>query len=192
MIQLSTIQLLYLLYAQAYSDGNTVTKGVVTSYLTKDQKKEVEQTYEYLLEQKLIESPKRSRLSLTDLGKKELTANLKITKYRFDTVKGHRVINTIIAFLQPNYSDFHDSSSIAEEMDYDTFVDKFKKLYFAERKQQELRGVVAIRSREICKLFIETNSISKLLLDQYFNRLKSTGKIFAVIEKNEELIQWVE
>ncbi|WP_071192518.1 hypothetical protein [Trichormus sp. NMC-1] len=192
MIQLSIIQLLYLLYAQAYSDENTVTKGVVKSYLNKELRQEAEQTYEYLLGQKLIESPKRNRLSVTDLGKKALTANLRTTKYRFDTVKGHRVINTIVDFLQQKSSDFHDSSSIDEDMDYDTFLVKFKELYFAERKKQELRGVVAIRSREICKQFSEINSISQSLLDKYFSRLKLSDKVFAVIEKNEELIQWAE
>ena len=77
-------------------------------------------------------------------------------------------------------------------MDFDTFVEKFKELYFAERKQQELRGVVAIRSQDICQKFSEKNSISQSKLENYFNKLKSTGKVFAVTEKDEELIQWVE
>ena len=77
-------------------------------------------------------------------------------------------------------------------MDFDTFVEKFKALYFEERKRQELRGVVAIRSREICHKFLEQNDISQSNLNKNFALLKSNGKVFAVIEKEDELIQWVE
>ncbi|PHM05650.1 hypothetical protein CK516_39675 [Nostoc sp. 'Peltigera malacea cyanobiont' DB3992] len=77
-------------------------------------------------------------------------------------------------------------------MDFDTFVEKFKELYFAERKQQELRGVVAIYSRDISLKFRKNHPISESTLDNYFNTLKLTGKVFAVTEKEEEIIQWVE
>lgn len=77
-------------------------------------------------------------------------------------------------------------------MDFDTFVEKFKALYIEERKRQELRGVVAIHSQDICKKFIEDNPISQTTLDKHFEMLKSTGKVFAVTEKDDELIQWAE
>lgn len=187
MNQLSTVQLLYLLYAQAYSDGGTVTKSVVKSYLSKELQKEVEQTYQALIEQKLIESPKKNRLSVTFLGKKILASNLQITKYRFHSVKGRKVINTLLECLQQI-----SSESNSEEMDFDTYVEKFKTLYFEERKRQELLGVVAIYSRVIRQKLYEHNPISQILLDKYFEKLKSTGKVFAVTEKDEELIQWAE
>ncbi|WP_143874360.1 hypothetical protein [Nostoc sp. 'Peltigera malacea cyanobiont' DB3992] len=84
------------------------------------------------------------------------------------------------------------SSVPIEDMDFDTFVEKFKELYFAERKQQELRGVVAIYSRDISLKFRKNHPISESTLDNYFNTLKLTGKVFAVTEKEEEIIQWVE
>lgn len=192
MSQLSIVQLLYLLYAQAYSNGDTVTKSVVKSYLSKEQQKEAEQSYEALIEQKLIESPKKNRLSLTILGKKILASNLQTTKYRFDSVKGPKVINTFLEYLQEVSSDSRKSSSNSEDMDFDTYVEKFKALYFEERKRQELLGVVAIYSRVIRQIFAENNPISQTLLDKYFQKLKSTGKVFAVTEKDEELIQWAE
>lgn len=192
MSQLSKVQLLYLLYAQAYSDGDTVTKSVVKSYLSKELQKEAEQSYEALIEQKLIESPKKNRLSVTLLGKKILAANLQTTKYRFDSVKGPKVINTLLEYLQQISSDSYNSSSTSEDMDFDTYVEKFKALYFEERKRQELLGVVAIYSRVIRQKFYENNPISQSLLDKYFEKLKSTGKVFAITEKNEELIQWAE
>jgi FMN-dependent NADH-azoreductase len=39
---------------------------------------------------------------------------------------------------------------------------------------------------------MEINLISPKKLSQYFDLLKSNGKIFAVDEKGQELIQWVE
>lgn len=192
MSQLSKVQLLYLLYAQAYSDGNTVTKSVVKSYLPKNLQKEAEQSYKALIENKFIESPKKNRLSVTELGKKTLAINLQTTEYRFDSVKGPKVINTILQYLQQISSNSFNSSSNSEEMDFDTYVEKFKALYFEERKRQELLGVVAIYSRVIREKFYENNPISQTLLDKYFEKLKSTGKVFAVTEKNEELIQWAE
>ncbi|MDZ7968757.1 MAG: hypothetical protein RM368_28030 [Nostoc sp. DedSLP03] len=192
MSQLSIVQLLYLLYAQAYSNGDTVTKSVVKSYLSKELQKEAEQSYEALIEQKLIESPRKNRLSLTSLGKKILVSNLQNTKYRFDSVKGPKVINILLEYLQQVSHDYHNSSSQSEDMDFDTYVEKFKALYFEERKRQELLGVVAIYSRVIRQKVYENNQISQSLLDKYFEKLKSTGKVFAVTEKDEELIQWAE
>ncbi|MHC5721096.1 MAG: hypothetical protein ACYTX0_56020, partial [Nostoc sp.] len=58
-----------------------------------------------------------------------------------------------------------------EDMDFDTFVEKFKELYFAERKQQELRGVVAIYSRDIGLKFRDNHRISQSTLDNYFTRI---------------------
>ncbi|MBR8836506.1 MAG: hypothetical protein DSM106950_21430 [Stigonema ocellatum SAG 48.90 = DSM 106950] len=192
MNQLSTVQLLYLLYAKAYSDRDTVTKGVVKSYLSKELQKEAEQSYEVLFQQKLIESPKKNRISVTPLGMKVLAANLQTTKYRFDSVKGPRVINTLLEYIQQTDSHFHRSLASDEEMDFDTYVEKFKALYFEERKRQEILGVVAIHSRDICQKFQENHPISQSQLDKYFDKLKSTGKVFAITEKHEELIQWAE
>lgn len=192
MSQLSTVQLLYLLYAHSYSNEGTVTKSVVKSYLSKELQKEAEQCYEGLIERKLIESSKRNRLSVTTSGKKILASNLQTTKYRFDSVKGPKVINIFIEYLQQVSSDSGNSSSNIEDIEFDTYVEKFKALYFEERKRQELLGVVAIYSRVIRQKFNENHPISQTVSDKYFERLKSDGKIFTVTEKNEELIQWAE
>jgi hypothetical protein len=192
MSQLSTVQLLYLLYAHAYSNEGSVTKSVVKSYLSKKLQKEAEQCYEGLIEHKLIESPKKNRLSVTTLGKKILVSNLKTTKYRFDSVKGPKVINILIEYLQQEFSNSGNPSSNIEYIDFDSYVENFKALYFEERKRQELLGVVAIYSRVIRQKINENYPISQALSDKYFERLKSDGKVFTVTEKNEELIQWAE
>lgn len=191
MTKLSTEQMLYLLYAIAYSTEDTVTKGTVKEHLSKELQKKAERIYEELYQQNLLESPKRNRLLVTDLGKKALVANLQTTDYEFDSSKGQKVLNTLLRCFKLTSSDAKTSPA-SEEMNFDTFVEKFKALYLEERKRQELRGVVAIHSRDICQKFREHNPISQSKLDKYFEQLKSTGKIFAVTEKDDELIQWVE
>jgi hypothetical protein len=191
MTKLSTEQMLYLLYAVSYTQEGTVTKGKVKEHLPKDHQKNADSIYTVLEQKKLIESPKKSRLLVTDQGIKALVFNLQTTKYRFDSQKGQKVLNTVLYSLQIASSDFQ-TSPLSEVMDFDTFVEKFKALYINERKRQELRGVVAIHSQDICQKFMEDNSISQITLDKYFEMLKSTGKIFAVTEKDDELIQWAE
>ncbi|NET30060.1 hypothetical protein [Okeania sp. SIO1I7] len=78
------------------------------------------------------------------------------------------------------------------DMDFEVFVGKFKKLYLEERRRQELEGVVAIRSKEICQKFAQNHNISESLLQEYFDKLKSDGLIFAVQENNKELFQWID
>ena len=192
MTKLSIEQMLYLLYTVAYSDEGTVTQGTVKEHLSKEIKKNADDIYNSLYQQNLLESPKRRRISVTEEGRKALVANLQITGYKFDSSKGQKVLNTLLHCLKLTSLKDYVSSVSGEDMDFDTFVEKFKELYFAERKQQELRGVVVIRSRDICQKFSDKNYISQSNLDNYFNKLKSTGKVFAVIEQDEELIQWVE
>ncbi|MEH2401585.1 hypothetical protein [Nostoc sp.] len=192
MTKLSIEQMLYLLYTVAYSDEGTVTQGTVKEHLSKELKKNADDIYNNLYQQNLLDSPKRRRISVTEEGRKALVANLQTTDYEFDSSKGQKVLNTLLHCLKLTSLKDYVSSVTIEDMDFDTFVEKFKELYFAERKQQELRGVVAIRSQDICQKFSEKNTISQSNLDNYFNKLKSTGKVFAVTEKDEELIQWVE
>ncbi|MGA9382585.1 MAG: hypothetical protein WBV73_27815 [Phormidium sp.] len=192
MNQLPTEQLLYLFYAFAYSDGDTVTMGDVKSHLPKELQKDADRVCDALCQIKLLDSPKTRRISVTEAGKKALIANLLNTDYQFDSQKGAKVVNALLSCLKLASSGAELSSVADEEMDFETFVEKFKDLYFEERRQQELRGVVAIRSQDICQKFINSNGISETKMKEYFEQLKVTGKLFAVIEKQDELIQWAE
>jgi hypothetical protein len=191
MIELSTEQLLYLLYAVAYSKESKATKSDVKQHLPKGYQKDANAICDVLCQKQLLESPKKGQLFVTDEGKKVLAANLQTSKYKFDSAKGAKLINTLWRYCQAGVADFQTSDG-GKEMEFENFVEKFKNLYFEERKRQELRGVVAIRSREISQKFLEQNDISQSNLHKNFALLKSTGKVFAVIEKEDELIQWVE
>lgn len=192
MSQLTNNQLLYLLYAVAYSPEGTVTKGDVKGSLPSEIKKSANQICDELHKQKLLEVPKRGRISVTEQGIKALISNLRITDYKFESNKGPKVLNTLLDCLKKTDAQENMSSKVSEDMDFETFVNKFEELYLQERKQQELRGVVAIRRQEIAQKFMENHPISQSIWDKYFARLKSSEQIYTVTEKDEELIEWVE
>lgn len=192
MAQLSTEQLLYLLYAVAYSTEGTVTKGTVKKHLSKKYQNDAEKICKDLSDMKLLESPKRGRLAVTDMGMRALVTNLQTTDYKFNSQQGVKVLNTLLYCVKLTATYPQTSSGSVEDMDFETFVEKFKALYFEERRRQELRGVVAIHSRDLCQKFMEDNPISQSKLQEYFDLLKEAGYVFAVTEIDEELIQWVE
>jgi len=199
MAKLTTEQMLYLLYADSYSEAGTVTKGTVKSHLPSEWRKQAQEICTTLQAQELIlqvdkegkPTKREGRFSVTPQGKKALANNLAATTYQFDSSKGQKVLNTLLACIKEASQDSPASKS-QQEMSFAEFEQKFKQLYFEERKRQELRGVVAIHSKELCQKFIDENSISEEELSRNFELLKSNGKIFSVIEKDNELIQWVE
>lgn len=191
MTKLSTEQMLYLLFAVAYSTDGTVKKGDVKGNLPADVKKKADQICEDLCQQKLLESPQRSRLAVTELGKKALVANLQTTDYKFKSAKGPKMLNALLSCFKLLSPDTVVSSA-AEEMDFETFVEKFKKLYFQQRKEQQLRGVVAIVKKQLFRQFIEENAISETLLEKLFEKLKSQGEISVVGGREDDLINWIE
>lgn len=191
MIELSTEQLLYLLYAVAYSKESKATKSDVKQHLPKGYQKDANAICDVLCQKQLLESPKKGQLFVTEQGKKVLAANLQTSKYEFDSAKGAKLINTLWRYCQRGVADSQTSDG-GKEMEFEKFVEKFKALYFEERKRQELRGVVAIRSLEICQKFLEQNDVSQSNLNKNFALLKSNGKVFAVVERGNELIEWAE
>lgn len=199
MTEISTEQLIYLLYAKAYLEGGTVTKGTVKSCLPSEWKEKAEKIYSALKKQSLIEvltkegkpTNRDGRFSLTEQGRKLLITNLASTDYKFTTSKGHRVLNTLLACIK-EVGETHPQDNLLEGMTFDEFQKEFKALYFEERRQQELRGVVAVHSQELCQKFAKEHSISTEKLNHYFELLKASGEILSVVEKDKELIQWVE
>lgn len=191
MVDLTTEQLIYLLYASAYAEGKTVTRSTVNSRMPDAWRGKAEEIYDILQAQRLIKQVSKGRFSVEEQGEEALVLNLATTNYKFDSVKGSKVLNALMACIR-KAAETHPQIEVSEEMTFDEFQEKFKALYFEERRQQELRGVVAIHSEELCKKFIEQNSISQKKLNQYFELLKSTRKILAVVEKDNELVQWIE
>ncbi|AFZ14249.1 hypothetical protein Cri9333_3421 [Crinalium epipsammum PCC 9333] len=193
MVELTTEQLIYLLHAYAYTERDTVTKGTVKSYLPEEWKEKAEEIYTGLEQQKLIKLTSKGRFLVTEQGERTLIANLAATNYQFTSIKGPKVLNTLLKCIGKAAEGCFDLNS-SEKMTFDEFLFKFKTLYFEERKRQELTGVVAIHKQEILKSFQDANSATLSLeqLNVYFDKLKSSGKIFVSKGEKDELIHWVE
>ncbi len=191
MIKLSTEQMLYLLHAKAYLKLDTITKGAVKKYLPIEWRNQSEEIYAALKFQGLIDTSSKGRFSISEKGFESLVFALESTNYRFNSVKGPKILNALIDCLKKK-SGINSEATLSQKMSFDEFQDKFKALYFEERRQQEIRGVVAIRSKEICSRFREENFISDQEIIEYFENLKLTKKILTVIERGNELMQWVE
>jgi hypothetical protein len=187
MIKLNTEQMLYLFYADAYSEEATVTKGNVKSYLPTQYKGECEKIYEFLRRLELIQQITKGRFSVTERGKEALLQNLSCTDYQFDSSKGPKVLNTLLKFIKQA-----TQSPFLEDMTFDEFRDKFKTMYFEERKAKSLTGVIIVRKREISKQFINKYSISQELFEKHFKGLTSTREIIIRERRDDELIEWVE
>lgn len=191
MAQLTVEQLIYLLYACAYIEADTVTKGSVKSHLPDEWKEKAEDIYAALDTQGLIEQKIREgRFSVTKDGIEALVTNLTTTDYKFDSVKGPKVLNVLLDCIGKAAKAYPTKQS--DEMSFNEFQEKFKALYFEERREQELRGAVAIYSQRLLQKFAEQNSISQDTLNQYFNLLKTNREIFTVIEKENEMMEWAE
>jgi hypothetical protein len=191
MAELITEQLIYLLYTSAYVESETVTKSTVKSYLPSEWKSRAETIYNALQTQELIKQKSKGRFSLTDKGEEALVTNLINTDYKFESIKGPKVLNTLLVCIR-KAAETQSKVKLSEEMAFDKFREKFKALYFEERRQQELRGVVAIYSHKLLQMFAEQNSVSQNKINQYYDLLKTNRNIFTVVEKEHELIEWAE
>ena len=81
MAKLTTEQLIYLLYARAYTEKDTVIKSTVKSYLAKEWKVRSEQIYDALQTQELIKQASKGRFYVTEQGLQALVTNLATTDY---------------------------------------------------------------------------------------------------------------
>lgn len=195
MANLSTGELLYLLYAFAYTDEEqkSVTQGTVKKYLPKSYQTEAGTICESLLEQKFLESPKLRRVAVSLSGKEALVTNLQTTDYEFTTVKGSRVVNALMACLKLTAT-FGKLGKISQETDlaFEEFLEKFKKFYFEERKRQSLAGTYVMQEKEILQKFSEEYNISENLLRRYYKRLQEEGLISVVQGREDKNLQWIE
>ncbi len=203
MNDLSTDEMLYLLYAFSYSrEEGTVTRSHVAELIARDKKelskellrKEADHIYENLLKHKFIDSPKHRRLLVTDLGLQALISSLgAIDIDIFHSPKGEKLLNTLIYCIKLATLG-SSASSTSQKMDFQTFLAKLKDFYFEERRDQELDGVVAIHKNKLLQEFQKNNSttINQQLLNEYFDKLKTTGKVFTSKGEKDELVHWVE
>ena len=75
-------------------------------------------------------------------------------------------------------------------MPYKQFESKFESEYREERKRQELRGVIAVKTNQMKTIFTKKYNISDDNFDDLFDKLKKSKKLYTVIENKTELMQW--
>jgi hypothetical protein len=213
MINLSVGKMLYLLYAEAYSEkvksdapseykeksneiyNYSVTKGDVKSHLPSEYKEKSDEIYSDLADQKLIIptdtkgnlTSRVGRFSLTKEGKIVLVNYLVNTDYQFISSKGFKVLNALQRCIK--YAVLANSN---QTMDYEEFREKFKRLYSEEWNRQSLRGIIVIFKNDLAQKFITKNNISLQEFELHFDMLSNRGEISITQGKEDKLIQWVE
>jgi hypothetical protein len=201
MTKLTTEQTLYLLYSYAYAESSTVTKGTVKPHLPSKWQAQADKIYVFLETQELVlrsdkqgkPTKREGRFSVTKQGKAALVKSLASTGYEFDSPKGYRVLNALLACIKDAVSIPTEFNSPAP-MAFDDLQQKFKALYSEERKRQELGGVVAIHKKELFEKFQHDykTSLTSETLEEYFNQLKSDGQLFTSKGERDDLVHWVE
>ncbi|UXE58801.1 MAG: hypothetical protein KA717_22650 [Woronichinia naegeliana WA131] len=213
MINLSVGKMLYLLYAEAYSEkvksdsqseykeksneiyNYSVTKGDVKSHLPSEYKEKSDEIYSDLVDQKLIIptdlrgnlTSKVGRFSLTKEGKTVLVNYLANTDYQFVSSKGYKVLNALQRCIK--YAVLANSN---QTMDYEEFREKFKQLYFQQWARQSSQGIIVIFKKDLTQKFITENNLSLQEFDLHFDMLNNRGEISITQDKEDKLIQWVE
>jgi hypothetical protein len=124
-------------------------------------------------------------------------ADMKLAKKNFDdNAKEYNVLAT--GAIQKGINPEKDQSVIralakkndSENKLFEINSKVFEQEYREERRQQELKGVVAIKKNQL-EARMKERGMSKKDYEVFYNRLKAEGKIFTVKEINEELLQWV-
>ena len=189
-LDISIEHLLYLLYAVAYSTEGTVTKGTVKRYFKKISKND-KKSYEYLCQEDLIKPINKHRFLITEKANETLVFGLLNSDYQFTSHKSPKILNTLLTCLKIAGSKTKDFEQLLDNIDFDTFENKFKQFYIELRKQQQLQGeVVVIKKRSIYQKFSEKKLISEKKFDDYYKMLKQSGKIMIASGRDDDLINW--
>jgi len=204
---LSVDETLYLLYTLAYSrDEGSVTKGSVASLVERDLKaksnkstkqatrEEISRISDALLDRKLIDLPKRGRILVTKAGTHSLISSLRATSNPlFYAPKGEKILNTLVHCIKLTAADSAMHSD-TEMMNFETFREKFKQMYYEERRKQEMEGIVVIYKSNLLDKFYKANrhSISVELVSEYFDELRTIGEISVSKGEKDELLHWAE
>ena len=188
MTDLSTEQLLYLLYARAYlDDDGTVLKSAVKSCLSRAAREGAEEVCEKLQQKNFLEYARKGRISLTEQGEEVLLVNIGKTDYEFTSNKGAKVLNTLMLLIKQALGELSD-----DEITFAEFKEKIKEFYFDERKTQSLKGVALVKKRELAKRFIDQRLLSHKGFNEFFSELKRQGEISVTEGRDDQLIEWVE
>jgi hypothetical protein len=189
----------YLLNAKAYGKDGTITRSDVKKNMPEKWKQKSDGIYISLKDRKLVQPVDKAgnptttdgRFCITDKGLEALVGAMLSTEFRFTARKGPKILNALLDFIKM-FAEDDSRTKQADEMSFEEFEERFRALYLEERKRQELKGVVSIHGQDLCDKFAEQYRISETRVGKLYSMLKESGKITTVMERGNELIQWVE
>ena len=138
--------------------------------------------------------PKRGRILVTKAGTHSLISSLRATSNPlFYAPKGEKILNTLVHCIKLTAADSAMHSD-TEMMNFETFREKFKQMYYEERRKQEMEGIVVIYKSNLLDKFYKANrhSISVELVSEYFDELRTIGEISVSKGEKDELLHWAE
>lgn len=188
MANLSKAEAMYLLHALAYAEEGGAPRGVLRARLPAALQGGAESACKGLLKKGLLQETARSSVAATESGVAALVAHLRTTGMAFATAKGPRILNA----LADLFKIAAPATKLTTEMDYDTFVERFRRLYDQEKLQQEKRGIVAIHTQDLRDRFLRHEGLSPDRFDEHLARLKASRQVFTMVEKSHELLRWAE
>lgn len=182
-----TAHFLYLLGVLAYlEEDGTVTEGTVKKTLPVEMRNKSSDICKELVEGQYLNLPRRNRLQFTEKGKSKLAHLAQNTDYQFKTAKGAKILNALLR-CQRKIEGFY-----GREISFEEFSQKLESLYRQKRKTQAMSGVIAVRSEDLRKEFLESHAISGDEFDSFFLKMKQEKSLFVTIENNQQLIDWAE
>lgn len=143
-------------------------------------------TYASWLEQR---TKKESKTAYT--GKKEAQADE--TDMRDARIKEleAKVMELEKSLEESRQTRLKQDSNRDNEVSFNTARDIFKTIYNQIKRQQELRGVVAVKSDEVKQKYMEQTGENKETTDRYFDLLKNKD-IYTVNEIGREIMHWAD
>jgi hypothetical protein len=187
-------EMLYLLYALAYSDERGVTKSVVKKRVPTFVRGKAEDVFQILESQQFIKLLRKGRFIVLDAGKKALTFALLTTQYQFNLVRSSRVISTLVACFQNAYFQNWLQMNLAKDdgaCSFEFFVEKFKGFYNIIIKQNRRRiGVGITRKREFIEKFQEIG-VTPEVFEKHFQKMEAEYIINVEKGRQDLLISWV-
>lgn len=108
-----------------------------------------------------------------------------MTKTKAQLISENEALRAEIAALKAQIA-----HTAAPSVSYERFCTIFRDAYYAEKAQQERRGVVCIYTRTMRDILAFHMPVATA--DMHFARLKAEHKVFTIIERSEELVRWAE
>lgn len=148
MFDLNKEQFDYLVYSFSCSAGYRIPKESVKYRLPLEQEQRSESIYLSLKRRELIQEIDSEGFCITEKGLQAVVIAMVSNNFHYDA-NLDQVVNNLMFVLR--------IATLPKKMSVEQFEEAFKALYLKKRREQELKGVVCIRTKEILYDFMLLN-----------------------------------